>query len=198
MTKRSAGLLMFKGRGLELRLPTVRSGRRRTTALGRSRRANMTRARIRSPWRVANSKRSFGARRRHHRARRTRFASRKRITAFALEGRLRSRCAQVEQLELEWPPQSGRMQSFPEVDRAVWFTPDEARRRSCPASVPSSIRLLERLATRALERNCRHMHPFLGLRCPRLTCSIRAKDRGVSAQSMPTPSTRGYVPPHAV
>lgn len=31
--------------------------------------------------------------------------------------------------EMEWPPRSGRTQTFPEVDRAAWFTIDEARRK---------------------------------------------------------------------
>ncbi len=30
---------------------------------------------------------------------------------------------------MEWPPRSGRMQSFPEVDRYAWFTVEEARTR---------------------------------------------------------------------
>ena len=30
---------------------------------------------------------------------------------------------------LEWPPRSGRMQEFPEADRAAFFEPDEAKRR---------------------------------------------------------------------
>lgn len=29
----------------------------------------------------------------------------------------------------EWPPKSGRMQEFPEVDRAQWFTPEVARQK---------------------------------------------------------------------
>jgi predicted NUDIX family NTP pyrophosphohydrolase len=114
----------------------------------------MTRARIRSPWRVANSKRSSAPAGGIIELGELVQPSRKRITAFALEGDFDPAALKSNSFELEWPPQSGRMQSFPEVDRAVWFTPDEARRRSCPASVPSSIRLLERLATRALERNC--------------------------------------------
>jgi predicted NUDIX family NTP pyrophosphohydrolase len=32
-------------------------------------------------------------------------------------------------LEMEWPPRSGRRQTFPEVDRAAWFTIDEATRK---------------------------------------------------------------------
>ncbi|HEV2141263.1 MAG TPA: NUDIX domain-containing protein [Candidatus Dormibacteraeota bacterium] len=43
---------------------------------------------------------------------------------------------------MEWPPRSGRMQEFPEVDRAVWFDLDEARRMILPSQLP----LLERLA----------------------------------------------------
>jgi predicted NUDIX family NTP pyrophosphohydrolase len=31
--------------------------------------------------------------------------------------------------EMEWPPRSGRQQTFPEVDRAAWFTIDEAKRK---------------------------------------------------------------------
>lgn len=48
--------------------------------------------------------------------------------------------------ELEWPPRSGRRQEFPEVDRAEWFDPDEARRRILPAQVELIDRLLATLA----------------------------------------------------
>ena len=43
---------------------------------------------------------------------------------------------------MEWPPRSGRMQEFPEVDRAAWFDLDEARRMILPSQLP----LLDRLA----------------------------------------------------
>jgi predicted NUDIX family NTP pyrophosphohydrolase len=51
-----------------------------------------------------------------------------------------------ESFELEWPPRSGRRQAFPEVDRAEWFDPDEARRRILPAQAPLIDRLLATLA----------------------------------------------------
>ena len=35
--------------------------------------------------------------------------------------------------EIEWPPRSGRMRAFPEVDRAEWFDLAEARGRILPA-----------------------------------------------------------------
>lgn len=43
--------------------------------------------------------------------------------------------------DLEWPPRSGRTQSFPEVDRAAWFRPLEARQRI----VKSLVVFLDRL-----------------------------------------------------
>lgn len=37
--------------------------------------------------------------------------------------------------ELEWPPRSGRRQQFPEVDRAEFFSLDEAREKINPAQI---------------------------------------------------------------
>jgi predicted NUDIX family NTP pyrophosphohydrolase len=45
----------------------------------------------------------------------------KRVVAFALEGDLDVEAIRSNQFELEWPPRSGRIQTFPEVDRAGWF-----------------------------------------------------------------------------
>jgi predicted NUDIX family NTP pyrophosphohydrolase len=42
---------------------------------------------------------------------------------------------------MEWPPRSGAEREFPEVDRAEWFAPEEARRKINPAQ----IELLDRL-----------------------------------------------------
>jgi predicted NUDIX family NTP pyrophosphohydrolase len=47
---------------------------------------------------------------------------------------------------MEWPPRSGRMATFPEVDRWEWLELDEARRRINPAQVE----LLDRLAERTV------------------------------------------------
>jgi predicted NUDIX family NTP pyrophosphohydrolase len=43
---------------------------------------------------------------------------------------------------MEWPPRSGRMQDFPEVDRAAWFGLEEARGKILPSQTP----LLDELA----------------------------------------------------
>lgn len=71
--------------------------------------------------------------------------SRKVITAFAIEGDFDPRGLKSNLFELEWPPKSGRLQSFPEVDRAQWFALDEAREKILPGQRPFIDRLLERL-----------------------------------------------------
>jgi predicted NUDIX family NTP pyrophosphohydrolase len=69
------------------------------------------------------------------------------VRAWALEGDLDESAVTSNTFALEWPPRSGRMSEFPEVDRAQWFTLEEARERINPGQVP----LLERLE-RALTR----------------------------------------------
>ena len=49
------------------------------------------------------------------------------VTAFALEADLDPGTIQSNLFTMEWPPRSGRLQSFPEVDRAGWFSLAEAR-----------------------------------------------------------------------
>jgi predicted NUDIX family NTP pyrophosphohydrolase len=43
---------------------------------------------------------------------------------------------------MEWPPKSGCVQSVPEVDRAQWFTPAEAKAKILPGQAPFIDRLL--------------------------------------------------------
>ena len=45
---------------------------------------------------------------------------------------------------MQWPPRSGQMQEFPEVDRAEWFSLDDARERINPAQAAFLDRLTER------------------------------------------------------
>jgi len=45
----------------------------------------------------------------------------KAVLAWAIEGDLEASAIGSNTFELEWPPKSGRMQSFPEIDRAAWF-----------------------------------------------------------------------------
>jgi predicted NUDIX family NTP pyrophosphohydrolase len=71
--------------------------------------------------------------------------SRKVIAAFAVEGDFEPATLSSNRFELEWPPKSGRKQSFAEVDSAQWFTPAEAREKIQPGQAPFIDRLLEYL-----------------------------------------------------
>ncbi len=71
--------------------------------------------------------------------------SRKLITAYAIEGDFDATTLKSNLFEMEWPPKTGRLQSFPEVDRAQWFTLEEARDKILPGQRPFIDRLLERL-----------------------------------------------------
>jgi predicted NUDIX family NTP pyrophosphohydrolase len=51
----------------------------------------------------------------------------KRVYAFAVEGDIDAGSIASNTFEIEWPPKSGRLQTFPEVDRAGWFDLPAAR-----------------------------------------------------------------------
>ncbi|HVU63093.1 MAG TPA: NUDIX domain-containing protein [Phycisphaerales bacterium] len=57
----------------------------------------------------------------------------KTVHAFAIEGTLDTAAMRSNTFEMEWPPRSGTTATFPEIDRAEFFTIDEARRRIHPA-----------------------------------------------------------------
>ncbi len=68
--------------------------------------------------------------------------SRKLITAFAVKGDFDPARLRSNHFEMEWPPKSGKRQSFPEVDRAAWFAVEEAREKILPGQAPFIERLL--------------------------------------------------------
>jgi len=68
---------------------------------------------------------------------------RKIVTAFALAGDFDPAMLKSNTFELEWPPKSGRKTSFPEVDRAAWFLPDQAREKILPGQRDFIARLLK-------------------------------------------------------
>ena len=67
------------------------------------------------------------------------------MTGWAVEGDLDADTIVSNTFEMEWPPRSGRMQAFPEVDRAGWFGLDTAREKLNPAQVAFIDRLGELL-----------------------------------------------------
>jgi len=64
------------------------------------------------------------------------------VMAFALEGFLDAGAIRSNMFEIEWPPRSGKRQSFPEVDRAAWFSIEEAREKINPAQAELLHKLL--------------------------------------------------------
>ena len=68
------------------------------------------------------------------------------VHGWAVEGDLDPSDARSETFELEWPPRSGKLVAFPEIDRVAWFAPEEARRRIKDAQIPLIDRLEEALA----------------------------------------------------
>lgn len=71
--------------------------------------------------------------------------SRKVITAFAIQGDFDPANLKSNMFEMEWPPKSGRKQSFPEIDRAQWFTPEAARAKILSGQAPFIDRLVAQL-----------------------------------------------------
>ncbi|SHM23929.1 NUDIX domain-containing protein [Mucilaginibacter sp. OK098] len=51
----------------------------------------------------------------------------KMVYAWAVEGDINHETIFSNLFEMEWPPKSGKKQSFPEIDRAGWFEIDEAK-----------------------------------------------------------------------
>jgi len=66
------------------------------------------------------------------------------VEAWAFEGDADAAAIRSNTFSIEWPRGSGRLQDFPEVDRAEWFSLDDARRKILRGQAP----LLEELASK--------------------------------------------------
>jgi len=75
-----------------------------------------------------------------------RMRSGKVVRGYAVEGDLDPATLRSMQIEVEWPPHSGRLIPVPEIDRVLWARPAEARRRLNPAQAAFVDRLLQALA----------------------------------------------------
>jgi predicted NUDIX family NTP pyrophosphohydrolase len=70
----------------------------------------------------------------------------KTVVAWAVEGDLDPSRLRSNTFSIEWPPKSGKIRTFPEVDRAEWFPVAEARNRILEAQadfLDQLVRLLE-------------------------------------------------------
>jgi predicted NUDIX family NTP pyrophosphohydrolase len=64
------------------------------------------------------------------------------VTAWAVEGDFDPAQLRSNTFSMEWPPRSGRLQSFPEADRAAWYSIPQARQKM----VAGQAALLDQLA----------------------------------------------------
>ena len=74
-----------------------------------------------------------------------RLKSGKVVSAFALEHDIDGSKIKSNSFEMEWPPKSGKMKSFPEIDRGDWFDVTMARQKINPAQVALIEELLMKL-----------------------------------------------------
>ena len=71
-----------------------------------------------------------------------RLRSGKLVVVWAQEGDLDVSTIRSNLFEMVWPPRSGRVQAFPELDRAAWLDVATARRKLGPGQLPFVDRLL--------------------------------------------------------
>jgi predicted NUDIX family NTP pyrophosphohydrolase len=64
------------------------------------------------------------------------------VYAWAVEGDVDVSKIESNEFEMEWPPRSGKMKSFPEIDKTAWFDLNEAGKKIIEAQL-SLIRELE-------------------------------------------------------
>jgi predicted NUDIX family NTP pyrophosphohydrolase len=69
------------------------------------------------------------------------------VQAWAIEGDIDHNAIISNLFEIEWPPKSGKRVSFPEIDRAGWFTIDIAKQKIIPGQL-GLIEELEKLILR--------------------------------------------------
>jgi predicted NUDIX family NTP pyrophosphohydrolase len=68
------------------------------------------------------------------------------LSVWTAEGDLDATTARSNTFTMEWPPRSGRIQEFPELDRAAWATLDDARRMLVKGQLPFLDRLRDATA----------------------------------------------------
>ena len=73
----------------------------------------------------------------------------KMVYAWAVENNIEAENIKSNLFTIEWPPKSNKMVTFPEVDKAAWFTADVAKTRINPAQVP----LIDELAKKLKSNN---------------------------------------------
>jgi predicted NUDIX family NTP pyrophosphohydrolase len=69
----------------------------------------------------------------------------KTVHAFAIEGDCEPEKLRSNTFQMEWPPKSGKIKEFPEIDRGGWFSIEEAKRKINPGQISFIEELKEKL-----------------------------------------------------
>jgi predicted NUDIX family NTP pyrophosphohydrolase len=67
------------------------------------------------------------------------------VTCYAVKGDINAAQVKSNLFEIEWPPKSGKMQSFPEIDRGEWFSVSMALQKINPQQAGFIYELMEKL-----------------------------------------------------
>ncbi|WP_394772848.1 NUDIX domain-containing protein [Flavobacterium sp.] len=71
----------------------------------------------------------------------------KTVLAWALEFDIDVTLVKSNEFEMEWPPKSGTMKSFPEIDRAEWFQSAEALKKINPAQADFIVQIISKISS---------------------------------------------------
>ncbi|KUJ63516.1 NUDIX hydrolase [Flavobacteriaceae bacterium CRH] len=71
----------------------------------------------------------------------------KKVLAWALEFDIDVTLVKSNEFEVEWPPKSGTLQSFPEIDKAEWFQTAEAMKKINPAQADFIVQIVSKIST---------------------------------------------------
>lgn len=71
----------------------------------------------------------------------------KTVLAWALEFDIDVTLVKSNEFEMEWPPKSGSMKSFPEIDRAEWFQAAEALKKINPAQADFIVQIISKISS---------------------------------------------------
>lgn len=77
--------------------------------------------------------------------------SRKIVHVWALEKDLDTAKIKGNTFSLEWPPKSGKIKDYPEIDKGQWFDVDEARKKILKGQAEFLDRLISRLKSVPLD-----------------------------------------------
>jgi predicted NUDIX family NTP pyrophosphohydrolase len=142
MAKLSAGLLMYRRRGGELEVFLVHPGgpfwAKKDVGAWSIPKGEYAEGEepLKAAQREFEEETGFAARGDFVKLDEVKQAGGKVVSAWAFEGDCDPGELKSNVFEMEWPPRSGRMAEFPEVDRAGWFSIAEARERILKGQVP--------------------------------------------------------------